>query len=123
MPRPLKFVVRIITNHGNKKVGTPAYRIMEVNVGDGKRTKLITMFGSVLYQISDQYNPLPEGSYAVLYDVEDFNRGGKPALRFKLKSSVARLTDFDADKWLDVIRWHEQMNERAKARQMLLTRC
>ena len=55
-------------------------------------------------------------SYAALYDVEDVKRGSAPTLRFKIKSSAARLTDFDDAKWEAVKRWNARMKERTKAR-------
>lgn len=116
MPRPLNVIARIITYHTNKKQGTTGHRIAEVDLGDNQRTKLLVDYGSVLYQISTTYNPLPEGSYAALYDVEDVKRGSGPTLRFKIKSSAARLTDFDDAKWEAVKRWNARMKERTKAR-------
>lgn len=62
---PLKFVIRVIRYKDNKKIGTTQYRIMEVDIGNCRRTTMRVDYASTLYQIRGNTMQLREGSYAM----------------------------------------------------------
>lgn len=112
LPFPLNMIVRILKNKANKKTGTTKTRLMEVDNGSGRRTTVVVDHGSVLYQIKGNPIALIEGSYAILWDVDDIVRSTYPAVKFSRRARAEALPNFTDAMWQQVCEWQRRMVER-----------
>ncbi|CBQ69771.1 hypothetical protein sr15689 [Sporisorium reilianum SRZ2] len=112
-PSPLNMIVKITRNHFNNKIGRTNFRIVMVDIGDGKERKMTVNNGSDFYDLDRHSNPFPSGTIVVLRRVQGKAGYGRKSLVYTVHSSMSKLRT--PIEWQDVQRWHQDISDQSRA--------
>ncbi|SJX65419.1 uncharacterized protein SRS1_15689 [Sporisorium reilianum f. sp. reilianum] len=112
-PVPLNMVVKVKRNYFNDESGKTNFRIVIVDIGDGKEMRMTVKHGADIYDLDRHNNPAPPGTIVVLHNVQGKPGWGKKSLVYTVRSSMTKLRT--PIEWQDVLRWHQDISDQSRA--------